>query len=66
MWYLYEVQKHAEWNTLFYNISGVTKHTSVEERVGAAIGKGCTFADNVKFHKVYNGYWGVLIFLNQT
>lgn len=47
-------------------IRGDQIHTSVEERVGAAIGKGCTFADNVIFHKVYNGYWGVLIFLNQT
>lgn len=28
-------------------IRGDQIHTSVEERVGAAIGKGCTFADNV-------------------
>lgn len=49
-------------NIILEYIRGDQIHTSVEERVGAAIGKGCTFDEKVIFHKVYNGYWGVLIF----
>lgn len=44
-------------------IRGDQIHTSVEERVGAAIGKGCTFADNVIFHTAIQYIMGTGVFL---
>lgn len=60
---IYMKSKNMQNETHYLRIyQGGQIYTSLEERVGAAIGKGCTIADNVIFHKVYNGDWGVPIF----